>query len=281
MFNMFYFCNSLSSLDLSSFDTSKVNNMYFMFYYCSSLRSLDLSSFDTYKVSEMSYMLDSLNSLESLNLSNFNSSQVTNVIEMLKTLLNRNKIYILDLTGFNFENIEENLFESFFGNSKFKFLNIKDIRSNDAFIREINKLSNQLSMFLCLNDASLIPKINPEITICCNYEKDSEKCDSSNYISLYYNDNVSYPSGFGNNTRNYISFLKYDNQMIKRYTSISIETDKKLDAKFAFPIENLDNFFEDDMMINSLVSLDFSNFDSSKITSVENSFTGLTSLKYI
>ena len=34
--------------------------------------------------------------------------------------------------------------------------------------------------------------------------------------------------------------------MIKRYTSISIETDKKLDAKFAFPIENLDNFFEDD-----------------------------------
>ena len=69
--------------------------------------------------------------------------------------------------------------------------------------------------------------------------------------------------------------------MIKRYTSISIETDKKLDVKFAFPIENLDNFFEDDMMINSLVSLAFSNFDSSKITSVENSFTGLTSLKYI
>ncbi len=44
---MFTGCRSLTSLDLSNFDTSKAPNMYQMFSYCSSLESLDLSNWDT------------------------------------------------------------------------------------------------------------------------------------------------------------------------------------------------------------------------------------------
>ena len=54
-----------------------------------------------------------------------------------------------------------------------------------------------------------------------------------------------------------------------------------METKFVFPLENIDNFFRSDENKNKLVSLDFSNFDSSKITSVQNCFTGLTSLKYV
>ena len=136
-------------------------------------------------------------------------------------------------------------------------------------------------MFICLNDLSLMSKINPEIYICCDFNVDTKTCDSSNYISLYYNNMVSYSSGFENENRNYVSFLKYDNQMIRKNSAISIEHNKKLDVKFVFPIESLDNFFDNDENMNNLVSLDFSNFDSSKITSVENLFTNFKSLKYI
>ena len=53
---MFYYCSSLTNLDLSSFNTSKVTNMYCMFSDCSSLTSLDLSSFDTSNVTNMDHM---------------------------------------------------------------------------------------------------------------------------------------------------------------------------------------------------------------------------------
>lgn len=46
MTKMFYMCNSLVSLDLSSFNTSNCTSFDNMFYLCGSLVSLDLSNFD-------------------------------------------------------------------------------------------------------------------------------------------------------------------------------------------------------------------------------------------
>ena len=54
---MFYHCsNHLTSLDLSSFNTSNVKDMSSMFYGYNSLTSLDLSSFDTSNVKNMTAM---------------------------------------------------------------------------------------------------------------------------------------------------------------------------------------------------------------------------------
>jgi surface protein len=50
---MFLGCSSLTSLDLSNFNTSSVTDMYGMFYNCYNLTSLDLSNFDTSKVTDM------------------------------------------------------------------------------------------------------------------------------------------------------------------------------------------------------------------------------------
>ena len=53
---MFSYCESLKSLDLSSFNTTNVNKMESMFRSCSLLKSLDLSSFDTTNVKNMDDM---------------------------------------------------------------------------------------------------------------------------------------------------------------------------------------------------------------------------------
>ena len=66
--NMFYGCSSLKSIDLSSFNTSNVNNMSYMFRECSSLKSIDLSSFNTSNVNNMSRMFYDCSSLKSINL---------------------------------------------------------------------------------------------------------------------------------------------------------------------------------------------------------------------
>ena len=98
MISMFCDCHSLTSLDLSSFDTSKVTGMSYMFYQCRSLTSLDLSSFDTSKVTGMSYMFYDCSSLTSLDLSSFDTSNVTGMNNMFRDC---RSLTSLDLSSFD------------------------------------------------------------------------------------------------------------------------------------------------------------------------------------
>ena len=61
MQRIFIDCSSLTSLDLSKFNTNNVTNMLYMFYNCSSLTSLDLSKFNTNNVTYMDGMFNGLN----------------------------------------------------------------------------------------------------------------------------------------------------------------------------------------------------------------------------
>ncbi|MGN1301151.1 MAG: BspA family leucine-rich repeat surface protein, partial [Clostridia bacterium] len=116
MYCMFYGCSGLTSLDVSSFDTSnvttmagmfgsganatmelteikgldkfdtsKVTDMYAMFKKCTKLTSLDLSSFDTSNVTTMQSMFNGCSSLTSLDVSNFDTSNVTTMAYMFNS----------------------------------------------------------------------------------------------------------------------------------------------------------------------------------------------------
>lgn len=86
--------SSLTSLDLSNFDTSKVISMSSMFTSCNNLTSLDLSSFNTNKVNDMSYMFSGCQYLTSLDLSSFNTSDIEyiNMNSMLNKCYRLSKI---------------------------------------------------------------------------------------------------------------------------------------------------------------------------------------------
>ena len=61
MNHMFDNCSSLTSLDLSNFNTNYVTNMSYMFYNCSSLTSLNLSNFNTNNVKSLFLMFSGMN----------------------------------------------------------------------------------------------------------------------------------------------------------------------------------------------------------------------------
>ena len=67
MSHMFYECSSLESIDLSSFNTNNVTDMYSMFFGCTSLESIDLSSFNTNNVTYMYNMFYECSSLKKEN----------------------------------------------------------------------------------------------------------------------------------------------------------------------------------------------------------------------
>ncbi|CCY93187.1 putative uncharacterized protein [Firmicutes bacterium CAG:884] len=89
---MFSYCRSLTSLDLSSFNTSKVTDMSDMFAGCSSLTSLDLSSFNTSNVTNMSSIFVGCTSINNLDISSFyfeSLYEITNVsFKSLTTTIN-------------------------------------------------------------------------------------------------------------------------------------------------------------------------------------------------
>jgi surface protein len=79
---MFRECSSLSALNLSKFNTKKVEYMSYMFYKCSALTELNLSAFNTEKVEDMSWMFEDCSCLEKLNLGSFNFTSVDSVRKM-------------------------------------------------------------------------------------------------------------------------------------------------------------------------------------------------------
>ena len=57
---MFSYCSSLTSLNLSNFNTNIVTNMEHMFSHCSSLTSLNISNFNTHNVTNMKEMFNGI-----------------------------------------------------------------------------------------------------------------------------------------------------------------------------------------------------------------------------
>ena len=123
---MFAYSDNLITLDLSTFDTSKVTNMSFMFQGISANITfpqrfgssaidmsymfqeykgtfLDLSLFDTSNVNDMEYMFSFSSNLSKLNLSGWDTSQVTDMSNMFDDCSNLTK---LDLSSFDTSRVE-------------------------------------------------------------------------------------------------------------------------------------------------------------------------------
>ena len=86
MFSSFSSSTTLTSLNLSKFNTNNVKDMGYMFSNCCSLTSLDLSTFNTDNVNNMNNMFFGCFHFTSLNLSNFNMTNVINMNDMFKEL---------------------------------------------------------------------------------------------------------------------------------------------------------------------------------------------------
>ena len=77
MLAAFYFCTSLTTLDVSGWDTSSITIMQTVFAHCSSLTTLGVSGWDTGSVANMSNTFRNCSSLTNLDVSLWDIDQVT------------------------------------------------------------------------------------------------------------------------------------------------------------------------------------------------------------
>ena len=130
MSNMFEGCSNLTSLVLSGFNTSSVTNTSNMFYGCSSLTNIDLSSFDTGSVTIMPNIFNGCKNLTSVDMSMLDLSKVTDMSNMFKNCSN---LTFLDLSGFNTSSVTNmsNMFEG-----------CKNLTSVDMSMLDLSKVTN-------------------------------------------------------------------------------------------------------------------------------------------
>ena len=150
---MFSHCEKIKSIDLSSFNTSKVEIMHDLFAYCYSLVSVNVSSFDTSKVTNMQGLFYGCISLKYIDLSNFDTSSLKNLnfaFEYCKSLiyLNLRNFKIIDTNDISkidtFIQISSNV-KYCIEDSLTKNLLIEDQNSNcsDICFQENIKISNE------------------------------------------------------------------------------------------------------------------------------------------
>lgn len=123
MKNMFSFTKT-TNLDVSSFDTSEVRNMENMFSFASST-VIDVSHFDTANVTDMSGMFYNT-AATNLDISDFDTSKVTNMSYMF----NGSYATILDLSNFDTSNVTD--MAGMFGYSAATSLNLSSFDTSNV-----------------------------------------------------------------------------------------------------------------------------------------------------
>ncbi len=186
MFGMFSYATNVSELNLITFDTNNVTNMGSMFFNATGLTELDLHGFETPNLMYLSAMFYSCSGITELDLSNFDTNNTTGMQDITKNMTSLEK---LDLSNWNFSLVNyENFFYKVLGNvPSLKSLTIDNTKFNKnmsaAFrsltsLEELNAHNVDTSM---VTDMSLLFENNNNLKVI-----DMSEFDTSNVATLYH-----------------------------------------------------------------------------------------------
>ena len=242
---LFKNANKLTSLDLSGFNTSKVNNMSEMFLGCSYLESVNLSSFVTSNVTNMDNMFNDCIRLTSLDLRNFDTSSVTSMKAMFN---NCQHLTDLNVTSFDTSNVT-NMNSMFAGCSSLTELDLTHFNTSS-----VTNMANMFSGCSSLTDLDVTRFDTSNVTTMNNM---FSRCSSLTSLDL---------SHF--NTSNVTN-------MANMFSDCSSLTDLDVSHFDTSSVTTMANMFSG---CSSLTDLDLTSFDTSSVTNMSSMFNGCSSL---
>ena len=111
--------------------------------------------------------------------------------------------------------------------------------------------------------------------------------EDKNFIRVKYKEATNYPKGFGNDYRKGIKYIKKGDTTFQVDQELSIGANEIIEIYFSEPIEDLTMFFGykkkfgGDEYNKNILSVDFTDFDSSKVERVNSLFYGCSSIEEI
>ena len=282
MHYMFYDCSSLTSIDLTYFETQLVIDMKYMFYNCKSLKSIDLSYFNTTSLTDINHLFSKCDSLEIIDLSYFNTTLVQNMDSLF---LKCSHLKVIDISTFDMKKVQT-ASDMFKYVTNLKYINLFYITESYEFITnsDLKKITN---LIVCQKEK--IVQNKDAINKCCYYDIENEKCGSTNFIFIYYGNDVRYIDGFQVNNNydfrhgiEHLILIDYKKKLNSN-EQLNIHAGAKLEIYFNSNEIDLNEFFNSnkDSNTNYITSIDFSNFYSSSINNLSYTFYGCNSLKIL
>ena len=245
---MFYYCESLTNLDVSHFNTSHVTNMSAMFEFCENLTNLDVSHFNTSQVTNMSAMFDYCEKLTSLDVSHFDTSQVTNMDSMFYECQN---LTSLDVSHFDTSQVT-NMSAMFDYCEKLTSLDVSHFDTS-----QVTNMSNMFSYSSSLTSLDVSHFDTSQVT-----DMDGMFYECQNLTSL----DVSH---FDTSQVRYMDWMFSD---CYNLTSLDVS---RLDTS---QVTDMHEMFAD---CKNLTSLDLSSFDTSKVTDAYGMLAGCINLHHL
>ena len=249
---MFRNCNNITSIDLSSFDSSDVTNMYYMFGKCHYLKDINLKNLNTQNVKDMSYMFNKCRNLQKINFpQSFNTQEVTKMNSMF-----HNCDQLSDITfGPSFKTNKVTHMQIMFG--KCSLLKNLDLRNfNTEKVKDMNYMFDQ-----CINLEEI--KIDPTKFITSQVDQMGHmfnKCEKLKKIDL-----SSFIGGKITMSSYMFANCKEMNEINLSHFNVNEET-------------IMNNMFND---CSKLQYLDLSSFKISNNDNTKQMFDNLTSIKKI
>ena len=141
-------------------------------------------------------------------------------------------------------------------------------------------ITNSIALYQTILEIFYNGNVNFCLVSSCSCDIDPEKGEckiSSNYITITYGREANYNSF--QNTQNYpITNLRIGKTLIGPRDSFEVKNGTKVDILFSNELSGMPLIFKDN---TDIISVDFSNFNSSEISNITDLFNGCTSLKSI
>ena len=296
---MFYQCEQLTSINLSSFNTDKVKNMRFIFGSCHKIDSLDLSNINISSVRIMDGMFYNFSSLKQINISHFDTSSATS----MNSFFNGFKNPILETYFFNtssltnieyfFANLNKTDFQNytFFDTSHitsmaYMFANCKNLVSLDLSQLNTSSVTSMEGMFsncnklttlnFCNFITSKVTDMSYMFSNCISLPMlDLSNFDTSQTTSMegmfYVCQNLTTLelSSFKTSIVRNMKYMFYKCSLLQSLNLSSFKTEK---------VYSFTSMFEN---CNSLISLNLENFNNSNAVFINNMFRNCINLEYI
>ena len=172
------------------------------------------------------------------------------------------------MNNLNLEKVDDAAY-MFYNMKEINYLEIKGLKFSDKVNDELNGdygLNYRDNLLVCKNNESLSIIYEP---LCCQYDIELKKC--VNYIICKYNTRTEYKDGFQNEYRKNIAFIKNGDSKVGPNDNLIIEANTNIEIYFSESIDTLANFFSSFKEPNAqnIISVDLSNFDSSKVKSTD------------
>ena len=275
MSSMFHNCSNLQKINFGKIDTSSVQDMSSLFYYCSKLTSLNLSNFDTSSVTNMERMFVECSSLQELNVSNFKTSKVVS----MRSMFNRCKS-IISINISNFDTSKVRSMALIFYNCP-KLTKITFEKLNTSSVEDMQKMFYLCKTITTIDiskfDTSKVTNIAYMFYNCTKLKTlKLGKMNTSSVVdmqSLFYHCETLQSADLTN----------FDTSLVTHMGWMFFHCYEIKEIKFSksFNTSNVISMFSMFSNCRILSSIDVSNFDTTKVTEMCYMFHDCKKLKFL